>query len=385
MLRTKDLVPRLLIVTTVSKTIRAFLLDFASYFRSNGWRVDAMARGVSQCSVCNAAFDGTYDVGWSRNPLNPMELLTAIRRVRQIVLNGRYDIVHVHTPVASFVTRLALRSLDGHKPKIVYTAHGFHFHPAGNPVTNWIYAAIERMAARWTDRIVVINETDGRAASELGISPKERLHNVPGFWIDRKRFNPSSISALRIEEVRRRLKLTPSDYLLVMVAELSKRKRPGDALRAFAALKQPDTYLALAGDGPLLGELRQMAEDLGIGRRVLFLGHFEDIPALMKSSLATVLTSSQEGLPACVIESLSLGVPVIGTEIRGTSDLLRGGGGILAPLADVGALSAAMRRMLTQPEEVSAMGAVAGERFRELDWLTTATEYERIYLETLRA
>ncbi len=378
------IMPRLLIVSTVPQTLRAFLLDFANYFRSKGWRVDAMARGVSQCAKCNAAFDRTYEMNWSRNPLNPIGLVIATSRVRRIILSGQYDIVHVHTPVASFLTRLALRSLTGQKPKIVYTAHGFHFHPAGDPVRNRIYAVIERIAARWTDRIVVINETDAHAASQLAISPKERLHHVPGFWIDRKRFNSSNISAWRIEEARRHVGLTSADPLFLMVAELSKRKRPGHALRAFAAMNRPDTYLAFAGSGALLRELRQLAQDLGVNRQVFFLGHFEDIPALMKASLATVLTSSQEGLPACVIESLSLGVPVIGTDVRGTHDLLRGGGGILVPLADGAALTAAMRRMLEQPEEVCAMRAIARESFRGLDWLTTAKEYERIYFDTLQ-
>lgn len=63
---------------------------------------------------------------------------------------------------------------------------------------------------------------------------------------------------------------------------------------------------------------------------VHFLGRRRDIPVLMRASVATLIASAQEGLPNCVRESLCMETPVIGTEIRGTRDLLvdgNGGGG----------------------------------------------------------
>ena len=99
----------LLIVTTIPATIRAFLLPFADRFRAAGWRVDAMACGISDDAECLQAFDRVWDVEGSRNPLDPRNFLAAPQVVREVVKTEKYDIIHVHTPVAAFVTRYALK------------------------------------------------------------------------------------------------------------------------------------------------------------------------------------------------------------------------------------------------------------------------------------
>ncbi|MDR3265318.1 MAG: hypothetical protein LBT15_04830, partial [Synergistaceae bacterium] len=66
--------PKLLMVTTVAATLRAFLLPYARYFKNHGWRVDAMSGDVSSCEECPRAFDRCYDVAFSRNPWAPQNL-----------------------------------------------------------------------------------------------------------------------------------------------------------------------------------------------------------------------------------------------------------------------------------------------------------------------
>jgi len=102
---------KLLIVTTIPSTLNAFLLPFAHYFRAQGWRVDAMACGITANTECLQAFDRIWDIQWSRNPLNPINLAVAPGIIQEIVQQEKYDIVHVHTPVAAFVTRYALKNL----------------------------------------------------------------------------------------------------------------------------------------------------------------------------------------------------------------------------------------------------------------------------------
>ena len=102
---------RMLSVATIEGTLSEFLLPFAEHFRAQGWRVDAMAQGVTDSPECCAAFDRVWDITWSRNPLDPRNLLKAAPAVRRLVERERYDLVHVHTPVAAFVTRYALKNL----------------------------------------------------------------------------------------------------------------------------------------------------------------------------------------------------------------------------------------------------------------------------------
>src|SRR5262245_32324051 len=105
------MMPKLLIASTVPVTLRAFLLPYAEYFRTRGYRVDALANGVSAFEDCVAGFDQVHEINWSRNPLHPSHFFSVPARIRELVERERYDLVHVHTPVAAFVTRYALRHL----------------------------------------------------------------------------------------------------------------------------------------------------------------------------------------------------------------------------------------------------------------------------------
>src|SRR5438105_8237901 len=110
--------PKILIAATVSKTLAGFLLPFAHHFRSRGWRVDGAASGASACEQCGDAFDRTWDVNWSRNPLAPQNL-RAVRELEALIDRGRYDLIHVHTPVCGFISRMTARTRR-QRTRVVY-------------------------------------------------------------------------------------------------------------------------------------------------------------------------------------------------------------------------------------------------------------------------
>ncbi len=358
---------RLLQVATIHETIRAFLLPIARHFRGSGWRVDAMARGVTGCAECREAFDRVFDADWSRNPLAPRNLFRRAGEVRKVVEDGAYDIVHVHTPVGAYVTRMALRNNHGKpgSPKVVYTVHGFHFHRGGHPLRNAVFLLLEKLAGRWTDYLVVINHQDEAAAKRYRIVAPERVRYMPGIGVDTARWSPEAVPPEEVARVRAELNLQPGDRLLLMVAEFIPRKRHRDALHAFARLERNDVHLAFAGTGPLLEESKRLAAESGLDGRVHFLGFRRDVAALMRSSAAVLLPSEREGLPRSLLEALSLEAPAIGSQIRGTRGLMSDGSGVLVPVGDVAALSEAMRRLLDHPEEAEAMAKQGRRRILE--------------------
>jgi glycosyltransferase involved in cell wall biosynthesis len=373
--------PRLLMVATVPDTLRGFLLPFAEHFSSRGFQVDAMADGITRCAACTTGFDRVWDVGWSRHPLD-WRNVGACRRVRQVVAQQGYDLVHVHTPVAAFVTRLALRRLRrSGRPRVIYTAHGFHFYRAGPKPQCAVFRALETLAARWTDYLVVINREDEHSARRL--LPWERVQYMPGIGVDLDRYGPAAVTDAEVARVRRDLGVGPETHVFLVIAEFIPRKRHRDALVAFARLDRPDARLVLAGAGPLLDEVRQQAAQLGIADRVSFLGVRSDIPALVRASVAVVLASEQEGLPRSVMEALSLGVPVIGTRIRGTADLLQGECGLLVPVGDTEALAGAMRTMLDHPDAARDMARRGRARMAEYDVRIILALHESLYERAL--
>lgn len=371
-------------VTTVPSTLRSFLLPFAAHFRAQGWQVDAMSCGVSASVECQQGFDRVWEVEWSRNPLDPRNLLAAPQVIREIVTREQYQLVHVHTPVAAFVTRYALKDVrEQLGTKVIYTAHGFHFYAGGNPLKNMAFINLEKAGGKWTDYLVTINHEDKQAVLQYGLVPPDRSRYMPGIGVDLKYYNRQTVAEPAIAQVRQELGLGEADRLLLSVAEFTARKHHVDAIAAFAKLARTDIHLAFAGSGPLMDQMKQLAADLGVAERIHFLGNRSDIPVLMKAASANILVSAQEGLPRSVLESLALGTPTIGTKIRGTQDLLEGGCGLLVDVGDVDRLKDAMAWVLDRPEAAAKMSRLGDERISTYNLEVIIKLHEQLYAEAL--
>jgi glycosyltransferase involved in cell wall biosynthesis len=375
---------KLLIVTTIPDTLSAFLLPFARHFRAQGWQVDAMACGITEFPECKEEFDCLWDVQWSRNPLDPRNLLAAPRFIQEVMQQEKYDIVHVHTPVAAFVTRYALKNLKKQLgTKVIYTAHGFYFHPGGKPLKNAVFVALEKLAGAWNDYLIVINREDEEAAKRHSLNPPEKIRYMPGIGVDMKYYSLDATPQTEVERVSKELGLNGQTPLLLMAAELNPGKRHRDVLRALAKLGRPNVCMAFAGDGPMLESLQQLAGELGVQNQVHFLGFRSDITALMRASVATILPSEREGLPRCIMESLSLEIPVIATSIRGIRDLVTEDCGLLVNVGDVDGLAAAMAWVLDNPEEARMMGRQGRQRMTNFDVRHIIKLHESLYAEAM--
>jgi glycosyltransferase involved in cell wall biosynthesis len=105
---------------------------------------------------------------------------------------------------------------------------------------------------------------------------------------------------------------------------------------------------------------------------VRFLGQRDDVPAVVGASDMLVLASAREGLPRCLLEAMSMGVPVIASTARGSRDLLAEGRGLLFPVGDVGALAAAIGETLRDAQSAHCRA----ERARA--WVADHAELDRV-------
>jgi glycosyltransferase involved in cell wall biosynthesis len=375
---------KLLIATTTASSLREFFIPFAEYFRARGWQVDGIAQDATGCSQCVAAYDHVWDIPWSRNPLAAKNLLQAPSHLREILQEHQYDLINVSTLVASFVTRMALNPYrDRGLVKVIYTAQGFHFYKGGSPLKNAAYLALEKVAGQWTDQLVVVNREDETAALLNHLIPQNNVQRIPGTGVNFDRFNPDGISEEQVVVLRQALGLRAGDRFFLSVAELIPRKRIEDMLQAFAKLADPTAHLVLAGQGPLLDKLQALAIHLGISANVHFLGQRSDIPVLLKAASALVLVSQHESLPNCVIESLYCRTPVIGSDIRGTRDLLQGGSGLLVGLGEIASLTESMRWVLNNPTEAIVMAEQGRRAVRDYGIPEVLHQYEVLYQTVL--
>lgn len=370
----------LLIVATVSVTIHNFLTPYARHFRALGWRVDAAANGVTRDPAIRDAFDHVHELPLSRSILDLGALVRGERALSRL-LDSEPDIVHVHTPIAGFVTRLAVRRTPmGRRPAVAYTTHGFHFHRDGHAATNAAFLLAERVAGRWTDRLIVLNDDDLQAARVHRIVAPRHLVRMPGIGVDTAWYARSSLDPGDPGRARRELGAGEGEPLFVVVGELNQNKRPDDAIQALAAMRRTDAILVLAGEGREQARLEELANRLGVGDRVRFTGFVSDVRPVVAGSTALILPSKREGLSRAIMEALALEVPVVASTARGNRELVGTDGGFVVPTGDVRAMAEAMDRLADHPGESTAMGRGGRRRMVErYDLPPVLALHERLY------
>jgi L-malate glycosyltransferase len=149
---------------------------------------------------------------------------------------------------------------------------------------------------------------------------------------------------------------------VIAVANLRPEKNH-EALIAAAALlvrEFPDLRFQIVGDGPRRGELEGLVAATGLQDHVTFLGHREDVPALLTAADIYVLPSRSEAFPNGAIEAMAAGLPVVANAVGGLLDLIEDGRtGLLAAPGDAEHLAGAMRRLITDRPLAARIGEAA--------------------------
>jgi glycosyltransferase involved in cell wall biosynthesis len=363
----------------------SFHLPYVQHFRRRGWRVDGAARGIRDEASVSGAFDAAYELPFSRS-ITDLRALAAGATDLAAVLSRGYDIVHVHTPIAGFVTRAMIRRLPCRtRPRVVYTAHGFHFHSDGRGLTNLLFIAAERVAGRWTDRLVVINKEDLAAAWRYRLVSRARLRYMPGIGVDTDWYSRANVSLDASRAALRSIGLDADRPYFVSVGELNRNKRPTDLVKALAQMQDREPSLLLLGVGPEHQKVRQLATELGVADRVVVPGKYvADIRPLVAPAIALVQASKREGLPRSIMEALSLEVPVITSAARGSRELVDGDRGQVVPIGAPAEMARAMDRLHRDPATRVEMGR-HGRRLMvdRFSLRRMIEEHERLYRELL--
>ena len=339
---------RVLAVSTVPELLYRFVAPIAVRLRSMGISFCGASASNDDFGWDLSAFDSVHPVRWSRNPRDLSSICLGARDIRSAVRQSGCDLVHVHSPIASAVSRASLRD----SVPIVYTAHGFHFHDGGERGKNLIYRSLERSVSRWTDHLVVMNQEDYVAAHRHQLCEPSRITKMGGVGIDLSDF-PRRTSLSRTDaktRVATELGVSPTEFLALMIARIDENKRQTDAIRAVAKLTGDfKPHLVLVGDGQNedVQNCQRLAEQLGVTERVHFLGYRTDVAELLTATDAFLLISDREGLPRSIMESLSVGTTVIGTRIRGTSDLLANGAGLIVSPRSPSDIAGALQEAVT--------------------------------------
>ncbi|MFY0758455.1 glycosyltransferase family 4 protein [Metabacillus dongyingensis] len=307
---------KVLFTATVDYHFKSFHLPILKWFKEQGWEVHVAALGNIELPYV----DQKYNLPIQRSPFNSRNSV-AYSRLKDIINENNYSIIHCHTPVGGVLTRLAARKARKKGTKVIYTAHGFHF-CKGAPLQNWLtFYPIEKWISAYTDCLITINEEDYLLAMERRFAAG-KVEHVHGVGVDTEKFKPISEN----EKMKRRktFGMEQDDFILFYAAEFNKNKNQQFLLHAMSRLKDnlPNAKLLLAGEGALLEECKQLAKTLSIEQMVHFLGFRKDIDSILPMCDLAVGSSLREGLPVNIMEAMACGLPVVATENRGHKELV---------------------------------------------------------------
>lgn len=288
--------------------------------------------------------------------IRPWSDVVAFVKLVRLLRRVRPKIVHTHTAKAGALGRLA--AVFAGVPVRVHTFHDHVFRGYFSPGRSRIFIEIERLLARLTTCIIAVSPGQAEELSRrYRICARERIRVVP-LGLELERFRPERNREAG-EAFRREIGAGRS-AVVTIVGRLEPIKNHDMFLAVAAALVREgrDVVFAVVGGGSEEARLRRVAEGLGIGGRVRFLGWRTDVERVYAGSDVVVLTSRNEGTPVSVIEALSSGRAVVATDAGGVREVLQDGRlGVIVGVDDVAAMAAAVGDLLDHPEARERLGS----------------------------
>lgn len=352
----------------VDFTLKHFLLPLIDGMKNAGWEVTAV------CSDGPAIVDLRMR-GYSietihiERSFNLLKHFSSIIKLVRFFKASQFDVVHVHTPVAALVGRIAAKLAN--VPTIVYTAHGFYFHDEMPTWKRHLFIWLEKFGGLFTDILFTQSTEDAQTAKSEHIVKPDNILAI-GNGVCSAHFDPEQIGDGT--HIRYQLGIPPEAFVIGIVARMVQEKGINDFLHAAtnAASKNQNLYFLMVGErlhsdhaGDVTKQLTEAAHLLG--DRLLTTGIRSDIAELLSAMDVFCLPSWREGMPRTIIEAMMMGKAVIATDIRGSrEEVIAGKTGLLVPIKSPEILEKAFLELSSNHQKVIAMGIASRKRALEV-------------------
>ncbi|MCZ4409359.1 glycosyltransferase [Cryomorphaceae bacterium 1068] len=316
-------------------------------------RIDAYRRGI-ECEVHHIDFP---------RALAPLKHISAGRQVNDLVQEIKPDLINIHFSAALFTTMLGKKD---NWPASTGTIHGL-----GSPlIKGWRKYAISQ-AERWSservDEVFVLTQDDKEYLKEKAPKATVSVLNSFGMGCDLDRFDPKKISKETKQELRVENGVSKEDFVFIFIGRQTHFKGFDKVVLSFLQLKKKhqNIKLLLIGEKDRIhptSKQQRFEKALKEDKDIVRVGWKENVQDYLAIADLNVFPSEREGLPVNLMESLSMGVPVITINSRGCKEVVRNNvDGLVLSNHDVEHLSSAMERLLVDREELSVLAKNAFE------------------------
>lgn len=298
-----------------------------------------------------------------------------VRRLRALIQERGFDVVHAHLPYAGIGARMAVRGLGDRRPALVYTEHN-----------TWdrYRAATRRVNAatfRANDAVIAVSRT---VAASMRAGDRPPVEVIPN-GVD-----VAGLRAVALTRAEARAELGLQDDALVVgtVGGLTAKKGHAALVRAAARVLQrcPEARFVFVGLPIDAGPIQQEVSRLGLEGRVVLAGYRPGAARLMRAFDVYCLPSRFEGMPVSLLEAMAVGVAPVATAVGGTPEVVtHGEDGLLVPPGNDDALARAVLELLEDPARRRSMGEQASRTAERFGLQAMVERTERAYLRALGA
>jgi glycosyltransferase involved in cell wall biosynthesis len=360
--------PLVLHLATVDVSVRHLLLPQLRFLQGAGYNVAVASNPGPGATAAEEAGITFLPVPMARKLLSPGHVRT-LRRLVRLLRTRDVGLLHVHTPVAATLGRVAAW-LAG-TPVVFYTAHGFYFHEYTPARYRGPLMALEWLLGRTTDHLFTQSAEDLETARRHGITRVENSSYL-GNGVDVEAF--AAVSAESRDAVRRELGLN-EEVVVAFTGRFVREKGIAELVHAFARVHgdRPGMRLLIIGGAlpsdrdPAEADLAALVARPGIGDAIITTGFTDRVAEYLSAADIFVLPSYREGMPRSILEAMAAGRPVVATNVRGSrEEVVDGATGFLAPVRDAERLAKVIGRLADDPDLRTRMGTAGQARAREL-------------------
>jgi glycosyltransferase involved in cell wall biosynthesis len=261
--------------------------------------------------------------------INPLKDILALFEIYRFIKENQIQFVHTHSSKAGILGRWAARLAKART--ILHTVHGWSFNDFQPKLLRIFFIWLERLTAKFTDRLIVVSEWD----RDLGLAHHigfEEQYALIRYGIDYSEFSENN------KGLRGEFGIGDDDLVVGMVSCLKPQKSPQDFIKlaSMVGRKLPGIKFILVGDGSLRSKLQELILEYDLQKQVILAGWRRDIPRVFSTIDIFVLTSLWEGLPISLLEALVSSRPVIVTDTGGVREVItEGKNGFLVPPCDM--------------------------------------------------
>ena len=363
--------PKILELCAVDMTVKYLLLPLIDELVKEGYEVEIACSRGEETEVLEKKGYVFKFVNIDRK-VSLFSNIKSIVEIYKIMRKGKYDIVHVHTPAASVLGRIAAKLVG--VPLIIYTAHGFYFHEGMSRAKYNIILKIEKYLAKYfTDFIFTQSEEDRKTALENHFIDENKILTIGNGVDTQGSFNPLNMEKDKIDKIYKEFNIERDSKIITFVGRLVKEKGVIDLLEAFNNINlNNETKIKLL----IVGDIEQSERDRDTVKElkkyednpnVIFAGHREDINSVLYITDVFCLPSYREGMPRSIIEAMAMECAVIATDIRGSKEeVVDGKTGFLVPVNSINILSDKIKELVEDEKLLKKMKNAGRRRAEKL-------------------